>query len=503
MVTREKDGLYTFKIPNPVITDQFQCFCTIDTPSEYRSNNMTGRMARVYKVNKLDDKGEAVGEPLVLKDVWLEQSALTEREIQNAIFNDIEKFWQAPTEREQMRKLQDNHKQLVKDKGYRHYFLGILSDHAGTTTTDYPAGAVIKTGLLQVPDPKKHTPIIGSGTNSAFSDSCSNNEGTHPLYPNKIEVPVNPRTFEIKKHYRVVFQEVCKTVGRLGTLDEVVDFLALQLLYCAGWVHRDVSLGNIMAYRGNLDNDQEPWKVKLLDLEYAKKFPLPDDYEAAADPKTGTPYFMPLEVMLKYYLYSADTIRKMKVVRKRKSAFDMVDMAEERASTCLTQGPTRAVVHNFQHDLESLWWILLWTVTCRIDSDAAFAYGRTVFVNEMVPTAARIGCFTTESILHLLKSFMPPSTCNMPRSLASTIEAMRYALSVDGTQHTTASAWSAIHLINRKTTDTMKEELVALGRKKRGRTDNDTVDPRQAEGEEKSQAKLAQTDDSSKGKNKE
>ncbi|PPQ89924.1 hypothetical protein CVT25_009725 [Psilocybe cyanescens] len=68
---------------------------------------------------------------------------------------------------------------------------------------------------------------------------------------------------------------------------------------------------------------------------------------------------------------------------------------------------------------------------------------------------------------------------------------------------TTASAWSAIPLINRKATDTMKEGLVAPGRKKRGRTDDDTVDSRQAECEEKSQAKLAKTDDPSKGKNKE
>ena len=37
---------------------------------------------------------------------------------------------------------------------------------------------------------------------------------------------------------------------------------ALQLLRKLGWVHRDVSIGNILSYDGH---------AKLADLEYAKK----------------------------------------------------------------------------------------------------------------------------------------------------------------------------------------------------------------------------------------
>ena len=58
--------------------------------------------------------------------------------------------------------------------------------------------------------------------------------------------------------------------------------LALQLMFCAGWVHRDISSGNIMAHR-----DSDAWQAKLGDLEYAKKYPLGNaEDETSTDPKT-------------------------------------------------------------------------------------------------------------------------------------------------------------------------------------------------------------------------
>lgn len=68
--------------------------------------------------------------------------------------------------------------------------------------------------------------------------------------------------------------------------NNLIIFPALQLLYCAGWVHRDISDGNILAHRPNLEDDSMPWKGKLMDLEYARKFPPEQTYKASADPKT-------------------------------------------------------------------------------------------------------------------------------------------------------------------------------------------------------------------------
>ena len=43
--------------------------------------------------------------------------------------------------------------------------------------------------------------------------------------------------------------------------------VALQVLLCAGWVHRDISVGNILAYHAS---KQDSCHVKLADFEFAK-----------------------------------------------------------------------------------------------------------------------------------------------------------------------------------------------------------------------------------------
>jgi len=53
-------------------------------------------------------------------------------------------------------------------------------------------------------------------------------------------------------------------------------------MFCAGWVHRDISSGNILAYKARTG---DPWIAKLADLEYAKRFPPPEGYDASKDPR--------------------------------------------------------------------------------------------------------------------------------------------------------------------------------------------------------------------------
>ena len=50
-------------------------------------------------------------------------------------------------------------------------------------------------------------------------------------------------------------------------------------MFCAGWVHRDISCNNVMAVR---DSETQQWKLKLADLEYSKKFGL---HTGTSDPK--------------------------------------------------------------------------------------------------------------------------------------------------------------------------------------------------------------------------
>ena len=52
-------------------------------------------------------------------------------------------------------------------------------------------------------------------------------------------------------------------------------------MLCAGWVHRDISSDNILAY----EKTDGVLRAKLSDLDYARKFPRGDG-EVAGDPKT-------------------------------------------------------------------------------------------------------------------------------------------------------------------------------------------------------------------------
>lgn len=50
------------------------------------------------------------------------------------------------------------------------------------------------------------------------------------------------------------------------------------------------------------------------------------------------------------------------------------------------------VVHNPQHDLESFWWILLWSITARIDNVKSKEFVKSIFVNSIDDSQAREHC---------------------------------------------------------------------------------------------------------------
>lgn len=52
-------------------------------------------------------------------------------------------------------------------------------------------------------------------------------------------------------------------------------------MFLAGWVHRDISPGNLLCYDSG---DKKGIRGKLADLEYARKFN--PDGTGSADPKT-------------------------------------------------------------------------------------------------------------------------------------------------------------------------------------------------------------------------
>ncbi|TEB24225.1 hypothetical protein FA13DRAFT_1797448 [Coprinellus micaceus] len=167
-----------------------------------------------------------------------------------------------------------------------------------------------------------------------------------------------PRAYYAKQRYFLIYDEVCSDLDQDGvtSLQDVFVglrgcLIALMLLFCAGWVHRDVSCGNVLPWRdpqGNLHG-------KLGDLEYAKKFPSASD-STALDPKIAM-------AIIKRQRREPDLgllfgHRRGDEAEKKEEGRPPPSKPEQRQRD--------NVQHHFAHDLESLWWIAVWAITCRL-----------------------------------------------------------------------------------------------------------------------------------------
>ncbi|KAF4563857.1 hypothetical protein EYR36_003101 [Pleurotus pulmonarius] len=339
MVTRDAKGDYIYRIPSTEGGQQCdRFFRTTASIAEYRSDNITGRMGRVWKVVECNSTGDVLspGEPSrVLKDVWLEDSALTESQIQSQIFEDLKKFFVDKQDERYLafEQLQPSLSDLEKDDTYKKYFIKIVTDYEGKRTKPLLAKSQRLRSLFTTIKPLALPTTAHPG-----------GSGTPRPLESKDALDETPREFAPRKQYRVVFGEVCEAVGDLRTLGEVADVLnqavvALRLMYCAGWVHRDISSGNILAHPIG-----GAWQAKLSDLEYSRRFSFDLEHDVGRDPKTGTPYFMPHEILQSCYLESH-------TLPPRDTMFDL----DTYKDTEDPAAPPIPLVYNFQHDLESIW----------------------------------------------------------------------------------------------------------------------------------------------------
>ncbi|THH06436.1 hypothetical protein EW146_g9612 [Bondarzewia mesenterica] len=163
-----------------------------------------------------------------------------------------------------------------------------------------------------------------------------------------------------KVHYRIVFKEVCDQLHSITSLSAVFHVLSwaaigLSAIHQCGWVHRDISIGNILVLNS---------RAKISDLEYAKKV----EHDRTHDIRTGTAAFMSVETASQCYKFMPmETKSKI----NREFDFRVVSDASRRARTSrpLTTGHrTQALSkrppykYNPLHDLESIWWVAVYLV---------------------------------------------------------------------------------------------------------------------------------------------
>ncbi|EAU89857.1 other/FunK1 protein kinase [Coprinopsis cinerea okayama7 len=316
LVTLLPDSNYVYEIPSRMEPLYYK---TVSLICDSEPGYLSGRRMRIWEVEQVYSVANPVRVPgvphRVLKDVVLDAAVRTEADIQEDLFADIAKL--AVDESWSSRPLLKDFPQsdidvladTLQDGKFKKFFSRILAKNIG------------EADQVSDPSPSDDTPC-----------------------------PPKRRCF-------FVFEHICTPLNDIPTLGEAVDALRqvlvpLRLMFLAGWVHRDISPGNILVYRGEPGS---PSVVKLSDLEHAKKYP---DAEATDEDRiTGTPYFIACEILLGRRLFPVDL----------------------PLDTPLPSYRFIPLVHNYQHDVESIFWILLWLVSMRINQNLPREFGQKYF----------------------------------------------------------------------------------------------------------------------------
>ncbi|KAJ3016172.1 hypothetical protein NUW54_g862 [Trametes sanguinea] len=371
------------------LADRF--FKTLKRRDEYDYLYIAGRATRVWEVVEVASFDDLAAlhnaQRMILRDVWLEGGSDTEREIQRKIFERCDALGRDfPSEQDARLKDVDDATrtlllQRLEDGSYKQLFLTIEADYRGATSK---------------PLAKGFTPAPYLFDELEY----------HPNQEPRAQTVI-PREYKPRQRNFVVYQEVCSALHELDDLYDVVQalldvLLALQILFLVSWIHRDVSSGNILSYMG---------RGKLSDLEYAKEFNLSRGGRSA-EPKTGTPIFMAVEVQSRFSIY---------MEAPPSESMEDIDQPDAPASS------PPAIRHNFQHDLESMFWILTWLVVTHIPGqdcavmsnelfhskdprfhidrlrflvDSRFCAERLESLRQDLPSSIRRGLLTLRAILH-------------------------------------------------------------------------------------------------------
>ncbi|KAI0922896.1 hypothetical protein AcV5_009763 [Taiwanofungus camphoratus] len=232
-----------------------------------------------------------------------------------------------------------------------------------------------------------------------------------------------PPTHHPKAHYRIVFKEVCKPFYKITSLALILEVLshilhALQLMHRSGWVHRDISTGNIL-----VDKDGNG---RLGDLEYAKRMGQPSSHEV----RTGTADFIAVEVDAQEYQFTLvlgqRTFSRDDDDKKNMRSILTAPRKRQARKKSVSMGTDVAFRYNPLHDLESVWWIAVYflfkkKVAHDSGEDSAYkkrlttqmVYANQLFYNE----AKRVRVMTTSTKFPAMLRCLHPAVQGLGRVL--------------------------------------------------------------------------------------
>ncbi|KAJ3791954.1 hypothetical protein GGU11DRAFT_19121 [Lentinula aff. detonsa] len=210
-------------------------------------------------------------------------------------------------------------------------------------------------------------------------------------------------------HYRIVFKEYATTIYDERSLSNIIlaladVLIALQFIHSAGWVHRDISGGNLYYYNhGGL----------IGDLEYAKKV----EDQSHHNVRTGTPHFMASEALSNRYLFYPIVPNPSASLPQRR-LFKFVP--DDVPASNVVKPAAPSFNHNALHDIESVWWVLVYTV---LFNDDAASQSQDTSVRQKLMNKLFYGQLNNNSRLPFLRD--PDFENCLPSSFSSLAPALR------------------------------------------------------------------------------
>ncbi|KAJ3771873.1 hypothetical protein FB446DRAFT_845958 [Lentinula raphanica] len=362
-------------------------FTTTEVLSDASADSPLGRATRVWEVK------DSAGHPRVLKDVWLETDRKEEHEIVTDILNSAKSIKLDPDlninyyEELQKRMLKPiaHCRVLVDDKTVEGEPVKGQPDETGTIMLrGYDLGSANPVKLLpnkasipapppsitySMPGDRDYVPRSSSRLADGL-DMKSEHVDSSVVSPqdtleqvdqtdatNGAQRKVVTYSGHHRYHYRIVFEQCATTIYDERNLGNVLCALlevtrALWIMYLAGWVHRDVSGGNVYWFAGG--------KIGLLgDFEYAVR----RNEGRHHDVRTGTPFFMAAETMNDAYMY----VTASAPPEQYQAFFGSAAPQEpkQKAATGVSSTICEHILpfsYNPLHDLESIWWIIVYVL---------------------------------------------------------------------------------------------------------------------------------------------
>ncbi|CAE6441860.1 unnamed protein product [Rhizoctonia solani] len=318
---------------------------TIRMISHAGVDSAVGRGTRVWAVREVMD-GHLVGPLYALKDVWVHEDRIKEHGLLKKIREDQAEYSQyflTPVDHgftpfdPSMPSIPDNtHKTLRRQ----------VLELTGKVLCIRPVTACHTKGNR------------GQKAPGASTDSVGRFEGiTHSTWQGHWSIArlsKHPRL-----HYRIVFEEIGEPVHNLRNFTDIFTAIqggweGLHAIHLSGYVHRDVSSGNVLLVppSGSLGK-----RGVIMDLEYAK---VVDDESAPHDVRIGTADFMATEVSAMEH-HRLDTLRaaRERILSREEQKRRIQSPQHQMLPPEIPLPPFR---HNPLHDMESIWWLCIWMV---------------------------------------------------------------------------------------------------------------------------------------------